>query len=160
MSEKEDIEGENNPAKHPPIVLNNTGDSKIVKKGLLWHQNDTKRSLRNIFKHKWKQRYFILTNAYLACFKKRKSKISEMGLFLFRLGLSDIESIAIVNECLNINNDRIILWDGSNSVLNEWYNYIKDAKSSCLKEMQSNSSQVDKPSPIIDTKRLSRISGD
>lgn len=158
MSREEDNKEEKyDSIKNATIVLNTSSNLKIVKKGLLWHQNDTKRSLRNFFKHKWKQRYFILTNAYLTAFKKRKSKISEMGLFLFRLSLPEIASITL-NECLNINGDNLVLWE-SNSVLNEWYNCINNAKSLCIKEAQLNLPSTDKSSPIIDKKRLSRISG-
>ena len=49
-----------------------------VKKGLLWQQKDK-------FFSRWKERYFILTEDYLQCFKKENSKISEMGSFLTRV---------------------------------------------------------------------------
>uniref|UniRef100_T1L4G4 PH domain-containing protein n=1 Tax=Tetranychus urticae TaxID=32264 RepID=T1L4G4_TETUR len=134
-------------------------NSRIVKKGILWQQNGTKKGLKNIFKNKWKQRYFILTNSYFACFKKEKSKICEMGLFLFKLSLTDIKTVTMVNDTLNINNDFIILWDGNNSLITEWFNCINDAKNSCLKRTSSNSSLINsKSTPVLDTKRLNRIS--
>ena len=49
-----------------------------VKKGLLWQQKDK-------FFSRWKERYFILTEDYLQCFKKENSRISEMGSFLTRV---------------------------------------------------------------------------
>lgn len=143
-------------------LINISNNSKIFKKGLLWQNANGRRTFRNFFKHKWKQRYFILTNAYLACFKKEKTKISDMGSFLFKISLTDIKSVTVANDCLNINNDQIILWDGSNTILNEWLNCINDAKNSCvqLKRVPSNSSLINiKTTPIVDPKRLSRISG-
>ncbi|XP_053203015.1 ras guanine nucleotide exchange factor P-like [Panonychus citri] len=134
-------------------------NSRIVKKGILWQQNGSRKGFKNIFKHKWKQRYFILTNSYIACFKKKKSKICEMGLFLFKLSLTEIKSVTMINDTLNINADSIILWDGDNSLIIDWFNCINDAKNSCLKRTSSNSSLINsKSTPVLDTKRLNRIS--
>ena len=113
-------------------MYNQKEDSKILKKGLLWQQNDNRKSLKNIFKEKWKQRFFILTNHYLACFKKAKNQFSEMGLFLFKLSFNDIKSIAIVNDCIHINDDFIILWDKDNRLLTEWLNCLNDVKNKCF----------------------------
>ena len=52
--------------------------SKTVKKGLLWQQRD------KLFSQ-WKERYFILTQDYLQCFKKGSSRITEMGEFIFKV---------------------------------------------------------------------------
>ena len=51
---------------------------KIVKKGLMWVQQD------KLFS-RWKERFIILTPDYLQFFKKGSSKISEMGNFLFKV---------------------------------------------------------------------------
>ena len=49
-----------------------------IKKGLLWQQKDK-------FFSRWKERFFVLTDDYLQCFKKENSRISEMGSFLSRV---------------------------------------------------------------------------
>ena len=54
-----------------------------IRKGLLWQQRE------KIFS-RWKERFFILTQDYLQCFKKSTSKISEMGGFIFKLKLSEV----------------------------------------------------------------------
>ena len=47
----------------------------IVKKGLLWIQQD------KLFSS-WKERFVILTNSHLQIFKKGTTKFSEMGAFI------------------------------------------------------------------------------
>ena len=49
-----------------------------LRKGLLWQQKDK-------FFSRWKERFFVLTDDYLQCFKKENSRISEMGSFLARV---------------------------------------------------------------------------
>ena len=51
---------------------------KIVKKGLMWVQQD------KLFS-RWKERFIILTPDSLQFFKKGTSKISEMGTFIFKV---------------------------------------------------------------------------
>ena len=55
-------------------------ESTSIKKGLLWQQRD------KLFS-RWKERYFILTRDLLQCFKKETSKITEMGGFIFKVGI-------------------------------------------------------------------------
>lgn len=56
-------------------------ESVTLKKGTLWQQRDK-------FFSRWKERFFILTSDYLACFKKAsKIGISEMGGFLYKVCL-------------------------------------------------------------------------
>ena len=49
-------------------------------KGVLWYCRDTLISRWN-----WKERYFILTDDYLSCFKKAKGPYSDLGAFLFKV---------------------------------------------------------------------------
>ena len=63
-------------------VLNNSAGSQL-KKGILWQQRD------KIFS-RWKERFFVLTNDYLQCFKKGSSRITEMGGFIYGLRLSEV----------------------------------------------------------------------
>lgn len=66
------------------IVAN---DPSTIKKGLLWQQRDR-------FFSRWKERYFVLTKDYLACFKKgSKVGMSEMGSFMYKLNLVDVEGL-------------------------------------------------------------------
>lgn len=61
------------------IVAN---DPSTIKKGLLWQQRDR-------FFSRWKERYFVLTKDYLACFKKgSKVGMSEMGSFMYKVMLN------------------------------------------------------------------------
>ena len=56
--------------------------------GLLWQQKDK-------FFSRWKERYFVLTEDNLQCFKKESSsRISDMGPFCSRLKLADIQSVS------------------------------------------------------------------
>lgn len=59
--------------------------SCTLKKGTLWQQQNHNKFHERIF-NRWKERYFILTNDYLACFKKStKVGHSEMGGFLYKV---------------------------------------------------------------------------
>ncbi|KAH0807538.1 hypothetical protein GEV33_015250 [Tenebrio molitor] len=64
-----------------------------VKRGLLWQQR------KKLFS-RWKERYFILTRDYLYCFQRASGadKISEMGQFLFKVKLVDIERVEWENK--------------------------------------------------------------
>ena len=54
-----------------------------MRKGLLWQQRD------KIFS-RWKERFFILTEDYLQCFKRGTSRITEMGAFIFKIKLIEV----------------------------------------------------------------------
>ena len=54
-----------------------------LRKGLLWQQRD------KIFS-RWKERFFILTEDYLQCFKRGTSRITEMGAFIFKIKLIEV----------------------------------------------------------------------
>ncbi|XP_018320731.1 uncharacterized protein LOC108733882 [Agrilus planipennis] len=64
-----------------------------IKKGLLWQQRD------KLFS-RWKERYFILTRDYLHCFRRASGadRISEMGQFLFKIKLVDVERVEWENK--------------------------------------------------------------
>ncbi|KAI5704223.1 hypothetical protein M8J76_005662 [Diaphorina citri] len=64
-----------------------------IKKGLLWQQRE------RLFS-RWKERYFILTRDYLHCFKRSSGpdKISDMGQFIFKVKLVEVESVEWVNR--------------------------------------------------------------
>merc|ERR1719373_917376 len=67
------------------------GENSSIKKGLLWQQRD------KLFS-RWKERYFILTRDLLQCFKKETSKITEMGGFIFKIKLSEVEGIELLDK--------------------------------------------------------------
>ena len=52
--------------------------------------------LKFILNFRWKERFFILTKDYMHCFKKDSSKITEMGVFLFKVSL-----VAFIFESLS-----------------------------------------------------------
>ena len=52
-------------------------------KGVLWQQREKRFS-------RWKERFFMVTNDYLQCFRKGTSKISEMGGFIYRIRLAEV----------------------------------------------------------------------
>merc|ERR1712227_1084448 len=63
-------------------------DTSIVKKGLLWIQQD------KLFSS-WKERFVILTNSHLQIFKKGTTKFSEMGTFINKITLSSLEKVTL-----------------------------------------------------------------
>merc|ERR1711899_151122 len=60
-------------------------------KGVLWQQREKRFS-------RWKERFFIVTNEYLQCFRKGTSKISEMGGFIYRIRLSEIDDVELIER--------------------------------------------------------------
>lgn len=42
---------------------------------------------------RWKERYFVLTRDYLACFRRGSTKYSEMGSFIFKVNLASVEGV-------------------------------------------------------------------
>lgn len=64
-----------------------------IKRGLLWQQRD------RLFS-RWKERYFILTRDYLHCFRRASGsdRISEMGQFLFKIKLVDLDRVEWENK--------------------------------------------------------------
>jgi len=60
-------------------------------KGVLWQQREKRFS-------RWKERFFMLTNEYLQCFRKGTSKISEMGGFIYRIRLSEIDDVELIER--------------------------------------------------------------
>jgi hypothetical protein len=111
---------------------------KPINKGLLWQQKD------RFFSH-WKERFFILTEDYLQCFKKENSRISEMGSFLFKvifntqckihqlifqLKLSDVEEVSLLTKkgyltisVNHIKDGRVFL--RRHEGIKEWFSMIK-----------------------------------
>jgi len=105
-----------------------------VKKGLLWQQKDK-------FFSRWKERYFILTEDYLQCFKKENSRISEMGSFLTRFRLSEVEEVSLLTKkgyltiaLTNSKEGRILL--RRHEGIREWFNTLKS------KVLESKAKQV------------------
>ena len=70
-----------------PITSSSTNNSTTTTtsllKGVLWQQREKRFS-------RWKERFFILTNDYLQCFRRGSSKLSEMGTFIFRIRLCEV----------------------------------------------------------------------
>ena len=50
----------------------------LVRKGLVWLQED------KLFS-RWTERFLVLTSSYLQIFKKKSSKMTEMGEFVFKV---------------------------------------------------------------------------
>ena len=73
-------------------------NATTIRKGLLWQQRD------KIFS-RWKERFFILTQDYLQCFRKGTSRITEMGGFIFKLRLSEVQKINELGQM------SIVLWN-------------------------------------------------
>jgi len=99
------------------------GDSNI-KKGLLWQQRD------KIFS-RWKERYFVLTKDLLQCYKKETSKITDMGGFIFKIKLSDIESIELLDKrgyltiCISLLKEGKVFLRKTEGI-RDWFNCIRE----------------------------------
>ena len=81
---------------------------------------------------RWKERFFILTNDYFHCFKKGSFKVTEMGEFIFKVKLSSITSVSLLDKrgfltiCLtlgSIREGRIYLRRAEG--LRDWFSLLK-----------------------------------
>ncbi|XP_046401883.1 uncharacterized protein LOC124167871 isoform X1 [Ischnura elegans] len=77
--------------------------SSIVKRGALWELEQHRGGSPWLLHHlhlisRWKHRYFLLTHDYLHCFKRDAGKISEMGQFLFKIKLVEVEKVEWANK--------------------------------------------------------------
>ena len=75
--------GSTNSAVEATAISVPTVTTTSLLKGVLWQQREKRFS-------RWKERFFMLTNEYLQCFRKGTSKISEMGGFIYRIRLSEV----------------------------------------------------------------------
>jgi len=97
--------------------------AQAVKKGLLWHQKD------KLFS-RWKERFFIITKDYFHCFKKDSSKLTEMGEFLFKVKLVDIDGVSLLDKrgyltiCISqLRDGRLYL--RKHEDVRDWFNTIQ-----------------------------------
>ncbi|XP_076326390.1 uncharacterized protein LOC143233722 [Tachypleus tridentatus] len=103
-------------------------ETTTLKKGLLWQQRDK-------FFSRWKERYFMLTLDYLACFK-RGSKVgtSEMGSFLYKVNLADIDGLQWADKkrdgviAIRVGQEgQLLLWTPQG--LDDWMFSLRNAMS-------------------------------
>ncbi|XP_059087159.1 uncharacterized protein LOC131883662 isoform X2 [Tigriopus californicus] len=100
-----------------------------LRKGLLWQQRD------KIFS-RWKERFFILTPDYLQCFKKGSSRMTEMGGFIFKLKLAEIEEVELVDKkgyltvALSFHKEGRMLLRKPEGI-REWFQSIKNCVDVC-----------------------------
>jgi len=81
-----DTSEHSSPAGMPSSSL--LGSDSCVRKGVMWVQQE------KLFS-RWKERFIILTSSYLHIFKKSTSRISDMGTFVNKIRLSEIENLSI-----------------------------------------------------------------
>jgi len=104
-------------------------ENSTLKKGTLWQQKD------KLFS-RWKERFFILTKDYLQCFKKGTSRITEMGAFIFKIKLNDVESLELIDKRGYLTISLLVAREGKMLLrkpegIREWYNTIKDCTREC-----------------------------
>ncbi|KAF0311646.1 hypothetical protein FJT64_017591 [Amphibalanus amphitrite] len=105
-----------------------------LRKGVLWYCRDTLLSRWN-----WKERYFILTDDYLSCFKKAKGQYSDMGAFLFKLPLASLTGVEWQRlrgqAAVAVSDPREgrLLFRAPQDVLDQWYKVLKRA-AECSRE--------------------------
>ncbi|KAG7164268.1 uncharacterized protein LOC121871918 [Homarus americanus] len=83
---------------------------------------------------RWKERYFVLTRDYLACFRRGSTKYSEMGSFIFKVNLACVECVEWQDRrggpalALSLPREgRVLL--RAKSGLDQWYRVLLEATS-------------------------------
>ena len=103
-----------------PSAASAAATSAAIRKGLLWQQRDKMFS-------RWKERFFLLTAEYLQCFRKGTSRITEMGGFIFKIRLSEVEDVQLVDKKGYLTVALTVAKDGSKVLLRkpegirEWF---------------------------------------
>jgi len=105
-------------------------------KGVMWLQRE------KVFS-RWKERFFVLTKDYLQCFKKSTSVITEMGGFVFRVRLCEIEELELIvrRGYLTISlstpkTGKLLLRkpDG----IRRWYQVIQECVATCKEKQEAD----------------------
>ncbi|XP_040568049.1 uncharacterized protein [Lepeophtheirus salmonis] len=111
-------------------------DKSTLKKGLLWQQRD------KLFS-RWKERYFILTTDYLHCFKRRTSRITEMGEFIFKIKCGEVEDVELLDKrgyltiCISLPRDGKVYLRKTDGI-REWYSLLKECVRECKKRRKES----------------------
>jgi len=131
-----------------------------VRKGLLWQQKDK-------FFSRWKERFFVLTDDYLQCFKKENSRISEMGSFLSRFKLVEVEEVCLLTKkgyltiaLTHARDGRVLL--RRHEGIRDWFSMIKAKVLECkAKQVQQdiNSNNLNVEAWLLARKSLAGGSG-
>ncbi|PSN55427.1 hypothetical protein C0J52_05673 [Blattella germanica] len=130
-----------------------------IKKGLLWQQRD------RIFS-RWKERYFILTRDYLHCFKRSSGsgadKISEMGQFIFKVKLVEVERVEWINKknystvALVLGRDGRVLLRAADG-LEDWFELLEECMLSSKERRRALRSSHDPSWQRGDTHNINSI---
>merc|ERR1712080_329494 len=81
-----------------------------------------------------KERYFILTSDYLQCFKKgTSSRITEMGEFIFKIKLCDVEDVELLDRRVYLVISVTLSSRGEGKIylrktegIRDWFNSLKE----------------------------------
>lgn len=114
-------------------------NTSTIKKGLLWQQRDK-------FFSQWKERYFILTSDYLQCFKKGTSRITEMGEFIYKIKLCELEDVELLDRrgylvlCFTLQKEGKVYLRRTEGI-RDWYNLLKECVEDSKKRRNDRSSK-------------------
>jgi len=81
---------------------------------------------------RWKERFIVITEEYIQCFKKGLAQLSQMGDFLFQFAMKDVKSVSLVDRrgyltvVLEIEGDAGLVVRKPEG-LRDWYNLIQKA---------------------------------
>ncbi|KAL7632500.1 UNVERIFIED_CONTAM: hypothetical protein RMT77_017163 [Armadillidium vulgare] len=101
------------------------GGVPAMRKGILLQARD------RLFS-RWKERYFVLTKDYLACFRRGTTKYSEMGSFIFKVNLATVDAVGWEDRrggpvlALSLPREGKMLLRAK-SGLDQWYRDLREA---------------------------------
>jgi len=117
--------------KRSPPSYSDTSSAFPLHRALMWVQKGKLLS-------RWKERFIVITEEYIQCFKKGLAQLSQMGDFMFQIGMKDVKSVSLVDRrgyltvVLELEGDIPGLVVRKPEGLREWYNIVqkqvKDAK--------------------------------
>jgi len=117
--------------KRSPPSYSDTSSAFPLHRALMWVQKGKLLS-------RWKERFIVITEEYIQCFKKGMAQLSQMGDFMFQIGMKDVRSVSLVDRrgyltvVLELEGDIPGLVVRKPEGLRDWYNIVqkqvKDAK--------------------------------
>jgi len=102
----------------------NTATTFPLHRSLMWVQKGKLLS-------RWKERFIVITEEYIQCFKKGLAQLSQMGDFIFQFAMKDIKSVSLVDRrgyltvALEIDGEMAGLVLRKPEGLRDWYNLVQ-----------------------------------
>lgn len=119
--------------------FSNSSNSFPLHRSLMWVQKGKLLS-------RWKERFIVITEEYIQCFKKGLAQLSQMGDFIFQFAMKDVKSVSLVDRrgyltvVLEIDGDAGLVVRKPEG-LRDWYNLVQKQVKDCKARVMLSTEQ-------------------